>query len=441
VYQDKIHRYDYEIADRLVDALVKFYDGFPNLSPELQDDILDFMLEKVLGIATGANAKTITSLIPDNPRKLKKVQEAGGTFMYRYRDMIKSKKWFRQNGFCLDAIREGPSLIPNAGRGAFAARDIRMGETIAFSPMVHIADKETLTMYPIKEVRVHDEESDEEETVDVYDKSNGPIGKQILINYAFGHPDSSVVLLPAGPQVTLINHDKNANAQVLWANKKNDVIRNPREYLDYTAEMLSKVSDVAIVMKFVARRNIKEGEEITLDYGNEWEKAWDDYAEEWKLSKAGKPYPLKADDMKVKYKNKPFETVQTLTDDPYPDSVKIACFLNTAPRPDGTPMIHQEHGWDISTFDDPRSFEKFDGQELYKVTILDRKEAPGFFYNYTVRAEHGDEDKVFADVLDVPHAACTFVDDPYTSDIHIYGAFRHYIGIPDKIFPENWRNM
>jgi hypothetical protein len=59
------------------------------------------------------------SLIPANPRKLKKVQEAGGTFMYRYKDMVKSKKWLNENGFCLDAIRQGISAIPNAGRGAF----------------------------------------------------------------------------------------------------------------------------------------------------------------------------------------------------------------------------------------------------------------------------------------------------------------------------------
>jgi hypothetical protein len=104
-------------------------------------------------------------------------------------------------------------------------------------------------------------------------------------------------------------------------------------------------------------------------------------------------------------------------------------------------MTHQEFGWDISMFDGPRSFDKYDGQDFSKVTILERKEAPGFFYNYTVRAKFGDGDNDVEDVLDVPHAACTFVDDPYTSDIHISGAFRHPIGIPDKIWPEKWENL
>ncbi|KAG7372016.1 hypothetical protein IV203_018159 [Nitzschia inconspicua] len=119
-YQDKIHRYDYDIADDLVESLIAFFDKFPNLSLDMQEDVMDFMLQKILRTATGANAKTINSLIPANPRKLKKVKEAGGTFMYQYQDMIKSNKWLHENGFCLNAIRQGPSTIPHAGRGAFA---------------------------------------------------------------------------------------------------------------------------------------------------------------------------------------------------------------------------------------------------------------------------------------------------------------------------------
>jgi hypothetical protein len=44
-------------------------------------------------------------------------------------------------------------------------------------------------------------------------------------------------------------------------------------------------------------------------------------------------------------------------------------------------------------------------------------------------------------VKDVPHTAIVFVDKPETGDQHLLNSFRHYIGIPDEIFPQGpWRN-
>ncbi|KAL3917310.1 MAG: hypothetical protein SGILL_004773 [Bacillariaceae sp.] len=438
VYQDKIHRYDYDIADNLVDALIAFYEKFPDLSIDLQEDIMDFMLQNVLQTATGANAKTIRSLIPDNPRKLKKVKKTGGTFMFRYRDMVKSSKWLQQNGFCLDTIRQGISKIQNAGRGAFAARNIRKGETITVTPMIHIADREMMDMYPIKIAR--DKESGI--ATSSYDDSEDPMEEQLLLNYAFGHRKSSMLLLPIGPQVTLMNHDgKSSNAAITWSHKSSDVIRGSKIYRDFTVEQMSAVSDIVLVMKVVARRNIREGEEITLNYGAGWQEAWNEYESEWNNHGKGKSHPLKADDLKSMYNDKPYETVETLVDNPYPEDVHLACFLETVDRPDGTPMTHQKHGWDITNFEEPVTDDAYDGVDLCKVTVLERKEAAGFFYNYTIRARTGDGDMDIEEVTNVPHSACTFIDLPYSSDIHLPGAFRHYIEIPDPIFPRQWENI
>jgi hypothetical protein len=403
----------------------------------MRDDIMDFMLSKVLGVATGANAKTINSLIPANPSKLKKVKDAGGTFMYRYQDMIKSTKWLRENGICLDAIQGGISSIPNAGRGAFAGRDIRRGETITITPMLHIADKDVMTMYPV--VKKEDDETGD--TFDDYDTEKGPTGQQLLMNYAFGHPESSMLLFPVGPQVTLINNaGKMANAFITWT-RKGDPINIGREYTDYSVKEMVQVSQIILTMKIVAGSDIKKGEEITLDYGSLWHDAWESYTKAWEQSKAGRSHPLKSLDMKRMYREKPLETVETLKENSYPANVTVACYLQTSPRPDGTQMTHQEHGWDISQFNEPRQYMNYDGHDLFIVSeILDRKEAPGFFYNYTVRAQVGGN-HVVEEVVDVPHAACTFVDKPYSSDIFIPGAFRHPIGIPDSVFPMAWRNL
>lgn len=440
MFQDKIHRYDYDIADGLVNGLVEFYDQFPDLSIDLKEDIMDFMLSKVLGVATGPNAKTINSLIPANPRKLKKVKEAGGTFMYRYQDMIKSTTWLQNNGICLDTIQGGISSIPNAGRGAFASRDIRKGETITITPMLHIADKDLMTMYPI--VQMKDEESGENRTYHVYNKEEGPIGQQLLLNYAFGHPESSMLLFPVGPQVTLINNGGKAhNSFITWTRNTDPLHVGGEEYAHHSVQQMAQVSQIVLTMKIVADRDIRKGEEITLDYGNSWQDAWESYTEEWEKSKAGRPHPLKAQDLKSMYRDKPLETVETLKENPYPDNVNVACYLQTWHRPDGTQMKHQVHGWDILQFSEPRRYENYDGHDLVIISeILDRKDAPGFFFNYTVRVGIGGAEEV-EEVMDVPHAACTFVDQPYSSDIFIQGAFRHPIGIPDSVFPMSWRNL
>ncbi|KAG7342924.1 SET methyltransferase domain containing protein [Nitzschia inconspicua] len=324
IYQDKIHRYDHVIADDLVEALIAFFDKFPNLSLDMQGDVMDFMLQKVLRTATGANAKTITSLIPANPHKLKKVKKAGGTFMYRYQDMIKSNKWLHKNGFCLGAIRQGPSTIPHAGRGAFATRRIAKGDAITVSLMVHIASTDLMDMYPILT------ETKGGTTSTIYDKSKERIGEQILVNYAFGHPESSLLLVPLGTQVTLINHgSKQANVFITWSGEKGDVIENGDAYLHDSVEELSGVAEIVFNMKVVALADIKEGDEITLDYGESWQEAWDEYVAWFKENQEGTKHPLKADDMKAIYKNKPLETMETLEANPYPEGVHVACFIES----------------------------------------------------------------------------------------------------------------
>jgi hypothetical protein len=63
----------------------------------------------------------------------------------------------------------------------------------------------------------------------------------------------------------------------------------------------------------------------------------------------------------------------------------------------------------------------------------------GHMFNYTVMARHSDSEVLM--IKDVPHAAITLVDLPYTSDIHTPGAFRQWIAIEDRLFPQAWRNM
>ena len=267
-YQEKIHASDYQLADKIVDKLLELYNKHPDMSLDMQEDVMEFLLQKVLVAGTGPDAKSIFSLIPENPRKLQKVKDAGGTFMYRFRDMIRTEEWFQKNGFCLDTIVQGVSTIPNAGRGAFAARDIEEGENIAFTPLLHIANKNLLEMHPIIE--------------GVFQEEEIATKHQVLLNYAFGHDESDMVFFPTAPLVSLINHGgAEANAYIEWA-EDDDQIHNPVNYFESDPEVMAETKEQVLIMKIVAHRDIAEGEEITINYGSSWEEAWSDYEEYWK---------------------------------------------------------------------------------------------------------------------------------------------------------------
>ena len=434
-FQDTIHRHDYDSADKVIGALVDFYDEFPNLSIGLQDEILDFMLFKVLGAAAGKNAKTIRSLIPENTRKLKAVQEAGGSFMYRYMEMVRSPKWLQENGFCMDTLRTAPSTIPDAGRGAFSTKTFRKGDTIAITPMLHIADKSLLNMYPIKSFT---NSQDGNVYVD-YDRSEGMIGKQLLLNYCFGHPESSMLLFPLGSMVSSINHSrKNSNAYITWS-RMADKLPNQHRYHDYTVEQMANTDKIVLTMKIVATKDIAPGEEILLDYGPKWEAAWQDYRATRENESSRSEHPIKAQYLREQFKSKPLEIPTTILENPYPPNVATACFMTIRDRPDGFPMYDKLVGMAISEWESPSRYEDYKGNSLFIVDILDRIEAPGYFYNYTVVAKLSDSR--IEKIVNVPHAACTFIDQPYKSDLHIQGAFRHEIGIIDGHFPQRWRDL
>jgi hypothetical protein len=186
----------------------------------------------------------------------------------------------------------------------------------------------------------------------------------------------------------------------------------------------------------VAQRDIQEGEELFLDYGPTWEAAWQDYQRQWEQSLAQRAHPWQSEDAKEQYRHQPLETAATIRPNSYPRHIATACFLQTRDRPDGVPM--RDGQLDITEWAGPATLDRYQGNRLFVVDVVDRYEAPGFFYNYTVNA------RVAVDrleqVVNVPHAACTFVNSPYTSDMHMPGAFRHAIGIIDSHFPQMWRD-
>ena len=427
IYGDKLTRFDYDDADKILDKILEFMEKYDSqMTPQIKDDVLDFILIKVLGTAAGNHAKVIRSLIPAHPGKLQAVKDMGGTFAYRNPDLVKTQKWLDKHTACADNLESKVSTIPEAGRGAFATRALKKGKVISPVPMLHIAKDDMTFMFDIIKQKLTGGQRSLE-----YDMDK-PRGQQLLVNYCFAHPESSMLLFPISSMMTQVNHapPEKANARVTWS--KNKYWGNAFDLQDMPPKELAEYHHVSLTMELFALRDIEEGEEVFIDYGRDWEAAWKEHMANYKETE----WPLKADDLKLEYKNKPFKTTKELENDPYPKGVASACFIRTTEMTDGRRKVNDD-GNEIALFAGPQDFKTYLGGDLYLCKIMDRKKSGDDFYTYTIL---GENQNTITQVEDVPHGAITFVDLPYTSDMHHPDAFRHPIGVPDMIFPQAWRD-
>ena len=416
---------DYNKVDQLIDSMIQFMDKYKD---ELNDDsklkIYNFLVDDVMKAAAGtAKAKLVSELLPDNPGELSLVKEAGGSLMFGSTQVKRDLEWLQKEGFCMDNLVVKASTIPHAGRGAFASRNLPKGATVAPVPLLHIPDKSIVDM--------HDLEEDDEK---LYRKSTRVVDRQLFLNYALGHPESSMLFFPAGAVVPVINHSQEKpNVKLVWSKHSHHM----SQWFDKEPEELveDEYSYIGLLMELVATRDIKKGEEVLLDYGKEWQEAWDAHVKDWdaKLSNGEikSEWPIRALDLNQEYRTRPFETQAELKENPYPDHVATHCFLSVKAEAD--------HNVEIPlSWVEPSNGSVYTADHLYACQIQDRKAIKRGSYNYTVTT--GKEFPVT--VTNVPHKAIIFMDMPETSDQFFKGSFRHVIGIPDDIFPKGaWRDL
>ena len=212
-----------------------------------------------------------------------------------HRDIIKPLSWLNQNGVCLSSgkLKVGSSAIKYAGRGLFATTNFESGELLLTSPLIAMRE-EDFTIY----------KSDTEQTFvrDIIDKTT-VVGQELLLNYAFTHPDSPLYLVPSAPLANFINHgdEERANVKVRWPmtgsnsaklfqwaynqvhrdHYDNDFektnFNDPNPWLkDHPIDVMERSGKLAL--EYVAIRDIGPGEEIRLDYGELWQSAWMEYS-------------------------------------------------------------------------------------------------------------------------------------------------------------------
>lgn len=168
----------------------------------------------------------------------------------------------------MENLRIKPSTIRQAGRGAFASRFLPKGSVISPSPLIHIKDKKVFEMYELMQ------ESEAEQPEEVDDKV---VGQQLLLNYCFGHQNSSLLLFPYATAVQAINHNSDYNAEIRWSKQAH----HHADWLEIDIAEIP-VEHTGLMIDYVAVRDIPPEEEVFIDYGRRWEESWNEYVREWK---------------------------------------------------------------------------------------------------------------------------------------------------------------
>jgi hypothetical protein len=106
----------------------------------------------------------------------------------------RSVDWLRENGWCLDNVRPIPvSKYQHAGRGLVARRPLAAGAVVAPVPV------RAIRRSSLRIKRRQRQRADGKTTTLVDEET-----EQLLINYCFGHPDSSFLLYSYGPMVKYV---------------------------------------------------------------------------------------------------------------------------------------------------------------------------------------------------------------------------------------------
>lgn len=301
----------------------------------------------------------------------------------------------------MDNIKDGNSTNPNAGRGAFANRFIPVGGLVAPAPLVHIRDYNAMKVFLPKD---HETQSGK-----VVPNRDGPFVFQLLMNYCFGHEESTLLLCPYGLLTAFINHShESPNTRIQWGKE----MRHP-EWRDQPIHEWIDEYHTGLQIDFVALRDIEENEEILIDYGSAWEAAWQEHTKRFVPRKDYIPSFELNNMLDIDYR--------TAEDEDYEvNHVKLMCV-------DWYIVQFVDHDGDDC---ECRILKKL-GDDRYLVQLLE----------VTFDDEGRSMEVLPGSILwNVPSDAFFFVDLPYTRDHYDLQSFRHAMAIPDDMFPAVWKN-
>jgi hypothetical protein len=245
-----------------------------------------------------------------------------------------------------------------------------------------------------------------------------------------------MVLCPYGNGINYINHNQTlANVRIRWA-EGFDIVHNQTLVEDGTVNDLIWNYKPQLAFDYIALRDIGSGEELYLDYGNMWEAAWQRHVANWKPVPGAEEYQAGLD-MNMRHGSIPmFTTEENATAiHPYPEHLVIRghkvlrgdAFLEEGNNP-------LDFGYPV------RILERFHtvNEHYYTIEIGIPSEATDEKSNGGFRDKEANLTWFVRE--NIPRNAIAFFDKHGYTDIHLPNAFRQFIGIPDDIFPTNWKN-
>jgi hypothetical protein len=375
---------------------------------------------------------------------------------------IRDLAWLDEHGYCQDHLRPGRSTLPQAGRGAFATRNLPAGSVVGYAPLIHIGlhGREVLRItYPPSE---HDHHVGNDDN----DGENGTTPRtsyDLVLNYSFAHRNSTVILTPYGGMVNYINHGSTtsgrANVQVRWPDKS--LIAHVPSWLEQDPIFLSEtVEKIGLSFEYVALRDISEGEEVFMDYGPEWEQAWQTHVEQWQPVPDAERYQHTSEwkDLIGKDErgdsNMVLRTMEELESNPYPPNVVTMCRDSYRVTQAGTfewlPVLRQGHErvycnvlerkqYKSEADDSVANDESNPSVTLYVVAMQVGSARDDRVEERSDADEVGDADEWIV-VERVPREEIFVYDRAFSADWHLPNVFRHPMMIPDYVMPLAWMN-
>lgn len=384
----------------------------------LSNDLYD-LIKAVLGTFP---SRTRLAL-PEDRNNITSLLENGGTAKRDYERSRRSVQALKEQGSCIDNLIVKPSTIPEAGRGAFTRRSLKKGSVVAPVPLIHLPDRAVLDMYahgvtdPV--------------TGDATHASNEPVHAQLLLNYCYGHSKSSLLLCPYGVVSSLVNHHPSMdNVEIIWSNKTT----TKPEWLTQPLEEWAYSYQAGLGWDLVATRDIEEGEEILLNYGSEWQDAWDEHVARWDPVERRVDLLNDADDYIIPTEN---EWKWTMGD-PNADSEAVNLWCRDSYREmRGLPSLSHEDpsSWPCKVLFRQEDITK--GDPIYTAEIVQRLQGEDTVDEQCV--------EIFDELLfAVPRDAFVFGGVNEHDDTREYAqpwTFRHDLRIPEKIMPTAWKNL
>ena len=181
---------------------------------------------------------------------------------------------------------------------------------------------------------------------------------------------------------------------------------------------------------------------VFIDYGPEWEEAWDKYIEEWTPPVGSEGY-LPASTL-LKDISTPLRTAKEQLAEPYQDHIVFYCHYQYEPGTLEGPWAWVNE-WEslptcpcriISREPDVDAYNSTSYH--YAVVMLDEDELEdGMVYNAQHKIPVGENHIL----TNVPRHAIQVRDKLYSKDELVENSFRQEMMMPDEIFPESWRNL